>query len=113
MSQEVFDAVLADPPYGVRAGGKKSVPKPYTVEDPNTHIAATEPYTLGECLRDLLDMSARMLRVGSRLCYFMPASPETYSEEEIPRHPALKMVANCEQVLALPISCPVSPFVYE
>ena len=53
----------------------------------------------GECLRDLLDVSARLLRVGGRLVYFLPAAPEVYREEEVPRHPALRLVANSEQVL--------------
>lgn len=34
------------------------------------------------------------VQVGGRLVYFMPATPETYREEEIPTHPALAMVAN-------------------
>jgi tRNA (guanine10-N2)-methyltransferase len=54
----------------------------------------TEPYSLGECLRDLLEFAARMLVVGGRLVYFMPATPETYREEEIPAHPALKLMYN-------------------
>ena len=53
----------------------------------------------GECLRDLLDLSARLLRLGGRMVYFLPAAPEAYSEAEVPAHPALAAVANCEQVL--------------
>ncbi len=53
----------------------------------------------GECLRDLLNVSARLLRVGGRLVYFLPAAPEVYREEEIPQHPSLRLVANSEQVL--------------
>ncbi len=58
----------------------------------------------GECLRDLLDMSAKLLRLGGRLVYFMPAAPEVYKEKEIPRHPALRLVANSEQVLSTKFS---------
>ena len=47
----------------------------------------------------MLDISARLLRVGGRLVYFLPAAPEVYKEEEVPRHPALRLVANSEQVL--------------
>jgi tRNA (guanine10-N2)-methyltransferase len=32
--------------------------------------------------------------------YFLPAAPAVYSEEEVPRHPALTLVANSEQVLS-------------
>ena len=58
----------------------------------------------GECLRDLLDMSAKLLRPGGRLVYFLPAAPEVYKEEEIPQHPALKLTANSEQVLSTKFS---------
>ena len=58
----------------------------------------------GECLRDLLDTSAKLLRPGGRLVYFMPAAPEVYREEEIPQHPALRLVANSEQVLSTKFS---------
>ncbi len=53
-----------------------------------------DPYSLGECLRDLLDFSARTLTVGGRLVYFLPASYGLYSEEEIPTHPGLALLYN-------------------
>lgn len=53
----------------------------------------------GECARDLLDTSARMLRMGGRLAFFVPAAPGAYHERDVPAHPALAPVANCEQVL--------------
>lgn len=62
--EEVLDAIVCDPPYGVRAGGRKTAPRDYTPRNRETHIAATDPYLLGECLRDLLGAAARLLRVG-------------------------------------------------
>ena len=57
---EWLDIVLADPPYGVRAGGRKSKSIPgFNVEDRGQHIASTAPYQLAECLRDLMELSAR------------------------------------------------------
>lgn len=56
-------------------------------------------YSLGECLRDLLDFAARALVVGGRLVFFIPATPETYDEAEIPTHPALALLYNSEQLL--------------
>ena len=57
---EWFDAILADPPYGVRAGGRKSKSIPdIKIENRANHIASTSPYQLGECLRDLVEFSAR------------------------------------------------------
>ncbi|GIL78953.1 hypothetical protein Vretimale_203 [Volvox reticuliferus] len=102
---EILHAVIGDPPYGVRAGGRKSGLPPaelalrLPIRERNTYNPPTQPYTLGECLRDLLDLSARLLVVGGRLVYFLPATPETYDEAEIPQHPALKLVANSEQIL--------------
>jgi hypothetical protein len=36
------------------------------------YFPPTKPYSLGECLADLLDMSARLLVIGGRLVYWMP-----------------------------------------
>eukprot|EP00891_Asterochloris_glomerata_P003993 jgi/Astpho2/3993/e_gw1.00063.101.1_t len=98
--EEVLDAVICDPPYGVRAGGRKVAPRPdICVPEGKAHFPVTEPYLMGECLRDLLDSAARLLRLGGRLSFFIPASEETYDEDQIPTHPALALVSNCEQIL--------------
>ena len=77
--QEILDAVICDPPYGVRAGGRKVAPRPEIhVPEGKAHFPVTEPYLMGECLRDLLDSAARLLRLGGRLSFFIPASEETY-----------------------------------
>ena len=66
--EEVYDAVITDPPYGVRAGGRKSVSTPdIHIGDVDSHYPQTDPYPLGECLRDLLDAAAKGLRTGGRL----------------------------------------------
>ncbi|KAG0493195.1 hypothetical protein HPP92_004189 [Vanilla planifolia] len=72
--KEVFDAIICDPPYGVRAGGRKSggrkllkgIVGPYTIPDDKrlSHIPSTAPYSLAECINDLLELAARMLVVG-------------------------------------------------
>lgn len=38
------------------------------------YYPATAPYTLGECLTDLVSTAARTLRIGGRLVYFLPVS---------------------------------------
>ena len=63
----MFDAIICDPPYGVRAGGRKSggrklikgVKGPYTVPDEkrDNHIPSTAPYSLAECVHDLLHLA--------------------------------------------------------
>ncbi|KDD76297.1 hypothetical protein H632_c279p2 [Helicosporidium sp. ATCC 50920] len=97
---EIFDAVVCDPPYGVRAGGRKGGQRDYTPKDRQSHYVSTDAYPLGECLADLLESSARLLRVGGRLVYFLPAMAGYYDPAEIPTHPMLRMVSNSEQFLS-------------
>lgn len=108
----VFDAILADPPYGIRAGGRRSLAKhDIIIGNRSTHIPGTSPYPLGDCLTDLLDWAARVLVPGGRLGYWAPALPldnrgeasattttSVSSSEELPRHPNLRFLYNCEQV---------------
>ncbi|XP_021713615.1 tRNA (guanine(10)-N2)-methyltransferase homolog [Chenopodium quinoa] len=109
--KEMFDAIICDPPYGVRAGGRKSggrkllkgVVGPYTVPDDKRagHIPSTAAYSLVECVHDLLDLAARMLVMGGRLVYFYPVLREEDSPDPtFPEHPCFKLVAVSEQILS-------------
>ncbi|KAJ0101486.1 hypothetical protein Patl1_05381 [Pistacia atlantica] len=109
--KEVFDAIICDPPYGVRAGGRKSGGRkllkgavdPYTVPDDKRvgHIPSTAPYCLSECVHDLLDLAGRMLVMDGRLVYFYPVLREDNSTEDcFPEHPCFKLVASSEQILS-------------
>lgn len=63
---QVFDAILGDPPYGVRAGGRKSKCKPgVLIRNRETYIPSTAPYSLTECLGDLLELAAALLVTGA------------------------------------------------
>lgn len=63
---QVFDAILGDPPYGVRAGGRKSKSKPDAlIRNRETYIPSTAPYSLTECLGDLLELAAALLVTGA------------------------------------------------
>ncbi|KAL6964325.1 tRNA (guanine(10)-N(2))-methyltransferase [Sarracenia purpurea var. burkii] len=110
--KEVFDAIICDPPYGVRAGGRKSggrkllkgIVDPYIVPDDKRtdHIPSTAPYSLAECVHDLLDLAARMLVMGGRLVFFYPVLREEDTiDTNIPNHPCFKLIAACEQILSL------------
>lgn len=110
--KEVFDAIICDPPYGVRAGGRKSGGRkllkgavgPYTVPDEKRfdHIPSTAPYSLAECVHDLFDLAAKMLVMGGRLVFFYPiVREEGYTEAQFPEHPCFTLVASCEQILSL------------
>lgn len=110
--REVFDAIICDPPYGVRAGGRKSggrkllkgIVGPYTVPDDKRidHIPSTAPYSLAECVHDLLDLAAKMLVVRGRLVFFYPVlrEDESNGETRFPKHPCFKLIAVCEQILS-------------
>ncbi|KAF9612363.1 hypothetical protein IFM89_039081 [Coptis chinensis] len=109
--KEVFDAIICDPPYGVRAGGRKSGGRkllkgtvdPYTVPDDKRldHIPSTAPYSLAECIHDLFELAARMLVMGGRLVFFYPVLREDGSTDtHFPEHPCFTLVAACEQILS-------------
>ncbi|KAJ9141460.1 hypothetical protein P3X46_031997 [Hevea brasiliensis] len=109
--KEVFDAIICDPPYGVRAGGRKSGGRkllkgavgPYTVPDDKRtdHIPSTAPYSLAECMHDLLDLAARMLVMGGRLVCFYPVLREDDTIQiQFPEHQCFKLVASSEQILS-------------
>lgn len=107
----MFDAIICDPPYGVRAGGRKSggrkllkgVVGPYTVPDEKrtNHIPSTGAYSLAECVHDLLDLAAKMLVMDGRLVYFYPVvRDDGSSSPSFPEHPCFKLIASCEQILS-------------
>jgi tRNA (guanine10-N2)-methyltransferase len=111
----VFDAVIADPPYGVRAGGRTQAPRDVeggaadsTSRGParsgarfraGGRPAPTAPYDLGHCMDDLLSTAARLLRRGGRLVFFLPTAVGPLDPALVPAHPALASVAVCEQPL--------------
>mmetsp|Transcript_6756 Transcript_6756/g.12369 ORF Transcript_6756/g.12369 Transcript_6756/m.12369 type:complete len:583 (+) Transcript_6756:155-1903(+) len=100
----VFDSIVCDPPYGVRAGGRKSGGKRENMkkvpeEFKDSHIPSTGVYELSECLADLLDLSAKLLRVGGRLVYFFPCSNGIVLEDFLPSHPCLTLEHISEQAL--------------
>ncbi|GMH13220.1 hypothetical protein Nepgr_015061 [Nepenthes gracilis] len=107
---EVFDAIICDPPYGVRAGGRKSggrkllkgVVDPYTVPEEKRadHIPSTAPYSLAECVHDLLDLAGRMLVMGGRLVFFYPMLRDEFCDTDFPEHPCFRLIAACEQILS-------------
>ncbi|GAV81141.1 UPF0020 domain-containing protein [Cephalotus follicularis] len=112
LKEVVFNAIICDPPYGVRAGGRKSggrkllkgTVSPYTVPDDKRtdHIPSTGAYSLVECVHDLLDLAARMLVMGGRLVFFYPVLREDddFVENHFPDHPCFRLVASSEQILS-------------
>lgn len=102
---ELFDAIITDPPYGIRAGAKKItsldsslVPK---IDDYMRPVyPKTEPYPTSQVYADLVRFAALRLVIGGRLVFWIPSiddEKEIYSE--IPIHSCLKLIAKSEQKL--------------
>lgn len=108
--QEVFDAIICDPPYGVRAGGRKSggrkllkgIIDPYVIPDEKRrdHIPSTARYSLLECVHDLLDVAARLLVMGGRLVFFYPLAVDEDARDIFPEHKCFTLVTHSEQILS-------------
>ncbi|CAO3692918.1 unnamed protein product [Umbelopsis ramanniana] len=105
-----LDAIVTDPPYGVRAGAKKLGRKENSkkqvslrtyeglpMHERDDYYPPTKPYEMSEVLMDLLEFSARQLRLGGRLVYWLPTIVDEYSNEDVPQHPCMKLVSNSEQ----------------
>lgn len=101
----LFDAIVTDPPYGIRAGARKSGPRkdgevrPIPEEHRYDHIAQTKPYAVSDVMADLLNVAAMTLKMGGRICYVIPSMLDFNEEEDLPRHDCLRLVSVCFQPL--------------
>ncbi|OWF53424.1 tRNA (guanine(10)-N2)-methyltransferase homolog [Mizuhopecten yessoensis] len=106
--QPMFDAIITDPPYGVREKAKKvgtGVEDVKLSDDQKIgHVPHKVDYHLGQIFKDLLNFAAKFLHMGGRLVYWFPVYRRSYKEENIPTHPCLHRIANCEQALNCRIS---------
>lgn len=78
-----FDAIITDPPYGIR---EKCI-----ADD----ISPLQPLLL-----HLYDYAARALKVNGRLVYWLPCGYDLNVEKDLPKHPALKLISDCQQDLS-------------
>ncbi|GJJ06393.1 hypothetical protein Clacol_000584 [Clathrus columnatus] len=98
----LFDAIITDPPYGVRAGAKRLGRKPgvpsrdsvAAMRDPDTYIPPTHPYELSMLALDLVILSRYLLKDGGRLVFFLPTVNDEYKEVDIPVVEGMELVAN-------------------
>ncbi|KAH9839294.1 tRNA guanosine-2'-O-methyltransferase [Rhodofomes roseus] len=95
---ELFDAIITDPPYGVRAGAKRlgrkarpdKAPRPKPAEpfsskrpDDEPYIPPTMPYELSSLVVDLVLLARYLLRPRGRLVFFLPTVTDEYEELDI------------------------------
>jgi len=100
----LFDVIVTDPPYGIRAGARKSGKKggvSYSIDAEKRwdHVPTTQSYPVEEVMLDLLHMSSRMLVIGGRLIYLIPTTYD-FELSDLPRHPCLEILQVCEQPLS-------------
>lgn len=69
-------------------------------EHKDGHIPEKIEYEMSDIMKDLLNFSAKYLKIGGRLVYWLPVVRPEYVEENVPRHPCLKVIANSEQGLS-------------
>ncbi|KAF8210179.1 tRNA guanosine-2'-O-methyltransferase [Mycena galopus ATCC 62051] len=96
----LFDAIVTDPPYGVRAGAKRlgrklkkeldDVKKTANIEHQlsarnaqQPYIPPTKPYELSLLVADLVVLARYLLKPDGRLVFFLPTVNEQYEEVDI------------------------------
>ncbi|KAI0222498.1 hypothetical protein L0F63_006926, partial [Massospora cicadina] len=105
-----FDAIVTDPPYGVRAGakklGRKGGARPLnairTFDGVPAHLCPNYfppkiNYVMPDVLADLLDFAAAHLQMHGRLVFWLPNAVEEGEHKLAPSHPCLRLLADSEQ----------------
>ncbi|TIB77546.1 hypothetical protein E3Q23_01315 [Wallemia mellicola] len=95
-----LNAIVTDPPYGVRAGAKRIGLKEGAKSKEsysNQLIPPVQDYDLSHLAADLVVMSAYLLKKGGRLVYFLPTVNEEYKETDVPTCQGMRIIANSVQ----------------
>lgn len=100
----LFDAIICDPPYGIRAGARQSGSRyesftPIADEHRYDHIAQTRPYPVSDVMKDLLDLAADKLKMNGKLVYIIPSMNDFDINTDLPQHPCLNLTYCCYQPL--------------
>jgi len=117
------DAIVCDPPYGIRAGARETGLKRQKLEnrareeeegggrgeeekmgeeDPKEkegyqpHFPATRPVPVSKVINNLFSLALTAVKVDGRLCFWLPTYIESYHEGQIPRHPCFTLLSNSE-----------------
>ncbi|GAA5992743.1 hypothetical protein JCM10908_006911 [Rhodotorula pacifica] len=110
---ELFDAIVTDPPYGVRAGAKRLgreegerevLPKiiPGREQEGYHHqfhdyVPPSVGWPMEEVISTLITYALYLLRPGGRLVFFLPTDSAVYEDIDIPVVPGLKTISNSPQ----------------
>ena len=106
LGKPIYDAIVCDPPYGIRAGARKTgsrleQPRAVPEEHRHDHIAQTKTYPVSDVMADLLDVAAKTLVIGGRVVYIIPSMTDFDVESDIPQHECLKLLYICYQPLQI------------
>ncbi|KAI5120311.1 hypothetical protein M0805_005815 [Coniferiporia weirii] len=109
----LFDAIVTDPPYGVRAGakrlGRKATDKRVRERIPEheeaqskaiqEYVPPTQPYELSLLVADLVRFARHLLRPAGRLVFFLPTVTDEYAEIDVQALlcPGMAIIANSVQ----------------
>ncbi|CAD5114660.1 DgyrCDS3710 [Dimorphilus gyrociliatus] len=96
----MFDAIVTDPPYGIREPTVKSGNNETKLSNDQTKMV----YVMTDILSDLLLFAAKYLHIGGRLVFWLPVYREEYVLENIPENKAMQCIFNCEQILNSKVS---------
>lgn len=101
-----WDAVICDPPYGIREASEKVGSKKDFVEIPDhlvpEHYPAKIHYNLEEIIKDLMNFCADRVKLGGRLLFWMPVI-RVEGEDlsfDVPQHECLEVMEMVEQELS-------------
>lgn len=87
-----FDAIVTDPPYGLREPRKKV----------NVEESSSSGYSTLEVSVDLVCFAAKHLVVGGCLAFWHPTT-DNYTDDELPQHPSMRVLVNVPQRLSLKV----------
>ncbi|KAF3909852.1 hypothetical protein ABW21_db0204994 [Orbilia brochopaga] len=108
-SEQIFDAIVCDPPYGVREGLKvlgsrdPSRPKEPTIIDGiaqhtlKGYIPPKRPYSFDAMINVIMNFASTHLVAHGRLCMWLPTADEDLHEFTIPSHRNLTLESVCVQ----------------
>lgn len=99
----VFDAIVTDPPYGIKEGARMFREETVDARLRDAHYQGTQRVRFDDLLYALLEFAVGALIDGGRLVYWLPTTPE-YKDSDVPVHPMLELLHNCEQPLTTRMS---------
>ena len=98
-----FDAIITDPPYGIRESSEKVGSEKVNFKIPEHYISGHIPskikYNLCDIVKDLLDFAALHLKIGGRLVFWMPVEKNCFSKQII-SHQYFNVISLSEQHLS-------------